>query len=254
MEDPFRIGIGLVASWIPEQIWDPYGGVGAQNLQEAIDSVNITVGGIRFGDFCVFWADEVFGYWGDRYPYDHPERLTQAPNPLHLIPDRVYTLNTYGDGAADAYFHTGTLPDRRQVLMGWYDDQVVALFFDADGEFLEAQERPTGFGPDSVPPGQVYPVVQHRFASAPTRAWQAELGWREGPIRVRFFMHPDRRIYLSDLSRAGVTAYYDPFVYIDREEREKARRSLRAWLDSGNFVLSWMRDYRLDREGNVLST
>ncbi len=254
LEEPFRMGISLLPPWLPEQIWDPYSIPGSQNLEEALYGVNVVVGNKRFGDFRLFWGEEVFGVCGDNYPYDHPDRALPPGPPLHLFPDRLHTLRTYGPRNPGPYFYTGTLPDGRQGLMGWHHDNVVCLLFDAQGILCEATERPTGFEFAQIPEGANPELAAHQQARPVAKAWQKELGWRQGAIRVRPFMHPDKRIFLSDLTRSGVTTLYDPFQYGTVEEREEMRKQLDSWLESESFVLNWMRDYHIDREGNVIST
>lgn len=250
---PFRIGISLLRPWDPDYIWNPYGVPGAESLTDALRITNYATSGIPFGDFLLFWGEQVFGVSGS-LPHDDPDRQTPAPYPLQVVPNRLYTLQTYGPSDPGPYFATGVLPDGKQGIMGWYDDQVVCLFFNARGERIASEERPTRFGMNQEFEGAQFRDAQYRAAQPVMAAWQTELGWRDQTIRVRFFMHPDRRIFLSDLSRSGVVGYYDPFQHADAGEREEARREVQSWLAEGCFVLNWMRDYHLSKDGEVLST
>ncbi len=248
----FRMGIRLLRHWDPDYIWNPYSVPAADSLQDALRIVGYATNGIPFGDFLLFWGDNVIGCC--EVPADHPSRNRPLTPQLQIVPDRLYTLKTYGPDDPGPYFYTGTLPDGRQGLMGWVNHQVVCLLFDATGNLTETLVRPSGATEENTPEEMGFSQWCHVLGCREASVWQAELGWRPCPIRVRFFMHPDYTIYLSDLSRAGVTAYYDPFQFYDPEEREAARQSVRSWLAEGNFVLNWMRDYHLNKDGDVIST
>jgi hypothetical protein len=176
---------------------------------------------------------------------------------------KLYPLRTHGAEGGEADFYTGTLPDGRQAVMGPADYQLrlLCVTFDPDGNLLEALTQPLPLPPVAkklrgkaqLPP---FPdPAQERARAIPhLLAWQQQLGWKEGPIRVRAFMLPDDPVYIAALPRWGIVTRYDPYFYPDPQERTQMRQQLAEWEASGNFVFWWGRDYHMSKDGEVLST
>jgi hypothetical protein len=155
-----------------------------------------------------------------------------------MAEEKQYTLRTYGADDGAARFYTGRLPDGRSGVIGVYHREIVLVRFAADGTLADVQTRPLKRGPEDKQ----------------ALAWQQELGWQPGPIRVRRFMLPDQRIYVADYPPWAIVFRHDPYVYPTPEERAQVRERVREWEENGWFVFWWDRDYYLDADGNVLST
>jgi hypothetical protein len=186
------------------------------------------------GHFTLFWGEESFSF-------DAAGREGYWPATVHSPPpDRLYVVQTHGTEGAEAAYYAGSLPDGSQALLGPYDDgeEVLLARFGPSGELAEAVSRP-------VEPGQE--------AWRQALAWQAELGWRPGPVRVRVFMAPEHWAYLAEAPKEGLIAKYDPYYYPDPAVRARARADLAEWEAAGNFVLWWWaNNYYLGPDGKVL--
>jgi hypothetical protein len=118
-------------------------------------------------------------------------------------------------------FFTGTCRGE-QVLVGPYDPSLVACFFDPGGVLLRVEERRQGAKPASDPERDALYLEVLRKASRdpahiparylealawcnrPVRLawdWARELGVEFGPVRVRRFALPGKRIGIEDGNR-----------------------------------------------------
>jgi hypothetical protein len=158
------------------------------------------------------------------------------------------------------YFDAGMTGDGRQVLMGLYCPDLVAIFFDASGALISHEARRleflqrSGVIVDGEPiEGLVgyYDIYDERI---PPRivAWQEELEFRPATIRVK-------RFFLEELG-IGIEHYPSHFGEIlddpgtSDEEKDDVRDSMRHWDADGQFVLHWGNDYWLDDSGEVTSS
>ena len=165
-------------------------------------------------------------------------------------------------------FFTGTRGGE-QVLVGPYEGLLIACTFDPAGALLRVEERRLKAEPDPDPErdalylgilreaGRDAPRIPPRYLEAmawsnpPVRqawAWAEQLGVQFGPVRVRRFALPGKRIGIEDdnqLADRGIWA---------GGEYESAEAWLRNWLASGNFVMWWSRDLWVDGTGHVFAT
>jgi hypothetical protein len=172
--------------------------------------------------------------------------------------DKLYMIRTHGPAEGAADFYAGADVHGRQILLGRYHEESVCVSFDAQGELLEVQTRP-------LPPAELQALRTQKSRARQARklprrrlkplasAWLEELGAQLGPIRVRRFMLPHHRIYISDYPTWAVILQADPFYYPFREERDRLRQQLVEWEESGHFVFWWRRDYFMSKDGEVLS-
>ncbi|QDV36890.1 hypothetical protein [Tautonia plasticadhaerens] len=158
------------------------------------------------------------------------------------------------------YFEAGMTGDGRQVLMGVYCPNLVAIFFDASGDMLGHEARHleflqrSGVLVDGQPiEGMVghYDIDDDRIAPR-LGAWQGEMGFRPATIRVKRFFIPELGI--------GIEARPDHFGEIlddpeaSDDERADVLESMRLWDADDQFVLHWGNDYWLDGSGEVVSS
>lgn len=158
------------------------------------------------------------------------------------------------------YFDAGMTGDGRQVLMGLYCPDLVAIFFDASGDLISREARhlefmrPSGVIVDGNPiEGMVryYDIYDERI---PPRivAWQEELEFRPATIRVKRFFLGGPGIGIEDYPSHFGEILDDPSV--SDEEKDDVRDSMRLWDADGQFVLLWGNDYWLDDSGEVTSS
>jgi hypothetical protein len=158
------------------------------------------------------------------------------------------------------YFDVGMTGAGRQVLMGLYCPDLVAIFFDASGDLISHEARHLEFLQHSsvIVDGEpiegmvgFYDIYDERI---PPRisAWQEELEFRPATIRVKQF-------FLDELG-IGIEDYPSHFGEIlddlgaSDEEKADVRESMELWDADGQFVLYWGNDYWLDDSGEVVSS
>jgi hypothetical protein len=160
-------------------------------------------------------------------------------------------------------FFTGTRGGE-QVLVGPYEGLLIACTFDPAGALLRVEERRLKAEPDPDPErdalylgilreaGRDAPRIPPRYLEAmawsnpPVRqawAWAEQLGVQFGPVRVRRFALPGKRIGIEDGNR----------LYEGRES-EEGGGTLEGWLTGGSFVFWWSRDLWVGEGGRVFAT
>jgi hypothetical protein len=163
---------------------------------------------------------------------------------------RRYTLRTYGSERGQADFYTGTTPAGEQVLLGTYDDAVVCVRFDAEGEQVGVDSRPLLA---DAPLEELSAKQRAKLEIQAVKAWRGEIGLRPGPIRVCKFLLSEPQAYISDYPNWAIQLHYDPDQFAGLE-RQEMRRLKEEWEAAGNFVFWWGKDYHMSKEGDVLST
>jgi hypothetical protein len=146
---------------------------------------------------------------------------------------RLYPLQ-----ADQGYFDAGVTRDGRQALMAAFYPMTFAIFFAADGSFLEYVERPNDGEPNE-------PEL---------RRWQAELGFTPQTIRVEKFSIDDQGLGIADLPGFYEDLLEDPDSEPDEAERAERLKSIQEWIEDGAFVLYWGNDLWVDGTGEVTSS
>jgi hypothetical protein len=165
-------------------------------------------------------------------------------------------------------FFTGTRRGE-QVLIGPYAELLVACFFDSAGELRAIEERRQQAKPDPDPERDYlyldilraakadFPRIPPRYLEAlawsnpPVRQawnWAEQLGVEFGPVRLRRFALPDKRIGIEDGNRLAEEGIWQG------EEHASAYEWLRNWLSRGNFVTWWSRELWVDATGHICAT
>jgi hypothetical protein len=161
---------------------------------------------------------------------------------------RLYTIRTSGDEGGDSDFYTGTAPDGRQVLMGICGDEVVALWFDASGVFLDVQTSPVPRAEGAWGEAALRPLFQRALE------WQREIAFEPGPIRVRgFFLPPPHLIGIQQYPDWIEQFRTEPEIWPE-EEWDEMRASIADWEEQESYVLWWAKDYYMTKDGEVKST
>ena len=161
---------------------------------------------------------------------------TEADNLLYKIQNDSY------------HFHTGYTQNGNQILMGVQFPEIVMVEFDKAGNYLTILARAI--------PQELLSITNGIFTADDNKlfveiqSWQKEINFVPGTISVRKFFLPDRWIGIQDLPDylRDVSDYpsnYDP------QERQALQEQTCEWQDSGDFVLYWVEDYYLDKEGGT---
>ena len=182
--------------------------------------------------------------------YAHPARPADYLYPLDCAWTDVFTGTLRGE----------------PVLVGPYEGELLACFFGYDGALRGVKRRPQKSKPTPDPerdalylgimreaviePGRVHIPPRYLEALAwhtqPVRLaweWAEELGVAFGPVRVRRFALPCKRIGIEDGNR----------IYEGREP-EEGDGTLGEWLAGGCFVFWWSRDLWVGENGRVFAT
>jgi hypothetical protein len=155
----------------------------------------------------------------------------------------------------DPDFETGFCADGRQVVMGLLCPCLVAYFFDANGIWIGKEINPWEYPAPTHPASGRYLLSDAAFISAmdrQTTAFQEKIGFRPGTIRVKSFFDEEYGIGIELLPEHYVDIETSP--YIPDEERQNFLESRDDWLENGNFVWWWGKDYYMSAEGEVEST
>jgi hypothetical protein len=168
--------------------------------------------------------------------------------------ERYYSIQDQGDYD----FLVGTTRDGRQVLMGLLCPELVVVFFDPEGRFLECEARPWEVPAPRMPGGTPFQIYDREFREsirAQIQGWHEEIGFEPGPIAVREFFIWDRWLGIKDLPDHLEEFLADPSgAAEDEEEADDLRESINLWLNDGQFVLWWAKDYWMGADGDVDST
>ena len=159
---------------------------------------------------------------------------------------RLYSIQN------DTYrFHTGALPDGRQVLMGVQFPELVVVEFDAEGNYSTLFPRDI--------PANILRISKHDTYSADRdlldeeiRKLQQTIGYSPATIHVKQFFLADRWIGIKDLPDYLVETMEGSDT--DDLEVAEAKEEIRTWQENGDFVLWWCKDIWLDASGAITST
>ena len=162
--------------------------------------------------------------------------------------DRLYNIqnSTY-------YFHTGCLTDGHQVLMGVQMPEAVLLLFDASGNYECTHVRDFSTLPSTDFSQGFYAQegISH-ISEKEIPAWQEEIGYVPGTIRVKRFFLPERWIGIREIPED----YEEEAINADfpDEEAEEMREVRRRWYADQSFVLCFDEDYYMSEDGDVDSS
>ena len=185
--------------------------------------------------------------------YVDGENVTFLPG---LEPDKFYDadhiFHLQGYGSKDeADFYCGAIADGRQVLMGWYGEYVVAYVFTPEGEWAGGS-RKLWEGPprqDNETNGQ-YNLRCEPVVDKLIKDWQAEIGFQWETIRIKRFFDPEYLIGIEDVP--GHLQILDEEE--DEAERKELEGMLKRWVESGEYVFWWGKDYYTGVDGSNSST
>lgn len=142
------------------------------------------------------------------------------------------------------YFTAGVDGRGRQALMGAQLPEVVTVFFNESGDYLETVAKTI-----APRPGEDDDAAADRTLEEV----QSAIGLAPATIFVKKFRLGDRWIGIEDLPE-----HYQEFLDNPEEfdEREKVDypEDIRQWISDGAFVLWWCEDFYLDKDGDITSS
>lgn len=157
--------------------------------------------------------------------------------------EQIYVLKSY-----EQEFYTGSNDDCEQVIIGLLCPHVVAYFFDEDGNLLNSERQLWKHPAPQRSPNGPYNIYEEQFVEAINQQiwdWMEKMGFAEEAIEIREFNDEARGVGISELP-----AYLKDPVPDDEEMAE----ALNYWLESGNFVFCWAKEYHMSADGEVEST
>jgi hypothetical protein len=163
---------------------------------------------------------------------------------MELDKHRLYPLRshpTYG-------FYTGKLPSGQQLIVGCFYNAILAIFFDAEGQFLRSHRQqviastrvPLDFTPEEA----------QQFQEALAR-YRHQMQFQETPIEVRAFFVEG--VGIDELPSHYQDFLEDPTIF-PPSDHEDVRRDIERWIARGDFVFYWGNDYYCNRHGKVVSS
>jgi hypothetical protein len=175
--------------------------------------------------------------------------------------DRLYRIQPHC-GDSWIIFLTGSTPNGRQLLLGPYNRDLVAIWFSRTGEMESVERRAC---PEEVRPSdhsrpssvRVKPRTADLIRQARQRdealrnaavAWAEQFGVRPAPIVVRRFFLEDALIGISDPAEAYARLFAGSDAFESEEE------GLACWEQSGEYVLWWGREHIMNHQGKVVGT
>jgi hypothetical protein len=133
-------------------------------------------------------------------------------------------------------FDTGICAGGHQVVLGVFEPQLIAYFFDPEGNLLRTEHRS--------------PQVPARggYRDTAYSEWKLELGFVPGPIYIKIFFDFEEYVGIE-----LIPEHLQPEEIAAEPDAELAE-SRAGWLEGGNFVWWWAKDYWMSSEGKVEST
>jgi hypothetical protein len=171
------------------------------------------------------------------------------PGGRAVADERLFPIQAYD-------YETGVCTDGQQVVMGLLCPELVAFYFDSQGNLLGREGRRWSDAAGKIagdrPPYHTFNDEFKALIDAQRKAWQAELGYSPATVRVKQF-HDDKY-------QVGIDILPDHFediesrTWLSEEQRQDYAESRAEWLADGNFVWWWARDYYMSADGKVEST
>jgi hypothetical protein len=158
----------------------------------------------------------------------------------------------------------GLSSDKRQVLMGLYCPNLVAIFFDKEGNLIDVQQRVLRFMVEDAERGVGTSIYDERIEPE-FLSWQEELGFQPATISVHKFVVLEESGTKDESScqRDGIGIQDYPAFFHDvlanpdaytEEEKQHVQREQPQWEKDGQFVLWWGNDYWFSSTGECVAS
>ena len=165
--------------------------------------------------------------------------------------DRNSSQRSYHIQNSTYYFYAGYLENGNLVLMGIQQPKLVMVEFDPEGNYLKTSDREVF--QERLTSGLHHNETREDILLSVLLDWQRDVAFRAGTISVKPFFLPELDIGIEDLPEHYQEVLDHPEQY-DAERLTELQGDIRDWRERGSFVLYWVEDYYLDRDGDVESS
>jgi hypothetical protein len=137
-------------------------------------------------------------------------------------------------------FYVGRTKHGLQAIVGYYDNLLITVLFDAQGNFTSAAKKP---------------FISLHSAEYDNLHKQLidELGLSLQPITVKQFFLEDYDIGIQEMS-----ADFEYFLAHEAEysasKRKDYHEMITDWKNSGDFVFQWNNDFWCDKDGYIIAS
>lgn len=148
-----------------------------------------------------------------------------------------------------ASFQVGKTAQGEQVVLGMPGPFLAAVFFNSSGDFLRAETRPS--------PLQTYYNSRWVSESQNDELWQLFESWKQtigfisDAIVITHFTLPAIEVGVYDLPKFLREFCDCPSTEEYEEDREASYEEVRRWRSLGMFVLDWVNEYWINKNGNI---
>jgi hypothetical protein len=136
--------------------------------------------------------------------------------------------------------YVGYINEKFQAIVSHYDDLLIAVLFDVDGNLVEVREK-------SLADVQ---LADHERALT---NWVDELNLIIRPISIKKFFLSNYKIGIKDLS-VGDEYFLSHQTEFSKTEQADHHEWIKDWQDSGEFVFWWNNDFWCDQEGDIIAS
>jgi hypothetical protein len=150
-------------------------------------------------------------------------------------------------------FRTGLTVDGKQVLIGIWFPYLVAVFFDQNGNLLDAQERRLSADAQKLAEQGFFTERPQKQFEQELQLFMNEINCRSSHIVVKKFAIPRHSLRIEDYPRSFQEVVSDPGRH-SQEDVNDARESLHGWWEEGLFVFEWGNEYWVNRDGEFVAS
>lgn len=136
--------------------------------------------------------------------------------------------------------YTGQIDETFQAIVSHYDDSLVAVLFDMDGNLVEVREKSLA---------GVHPK-DHETA---LESWVDELKLAIQSISIYKFFLSNYKIGIKELSSDDEYFLNHQSEYSE-DEQISYHQMIKDWQDSGEFVFWYNNDFWCDKEGDIIAS
>jgi len=161
--------------------------------------------------------------------------------------------------------------------MGLLFPYLVAYIFSEDGSLFGREVRDCEYLPPNIQNNfNIYDKVFQENLENQFEAWKNQIGFQPETVKVKVFFDEDFQVgieeipeHLKETHEGGspfkrwlnIVGEISEEEVLDgdwpeetQEEREDREEGLKEWLENGNFVFWWAKDYYMSKDGKVEST
>jgi hypothetical protein len=166
----------------------------------------------------------------------------------------MWPQNLFHCASQDDYpWEAGQTDRDGQVLIGVYNAEVVAVFFNDSGNPARFERRSSSF----ATPMKERSIDDSTFDAAlqgVLDSWKREIDFHAAGIRVAPFFIPELQVGVSELPIFLQGFLENPSFVTSARERQEWHLDVSRWQAEGRFVLRWGKEYWMNKRGEVTDT